>query len=254
MDTQTQKFKIRLGLNVAGGLALFVFAIFIIGKQKNLFNPVFELTASFYNISGLQVGNNVRFSGINVGTVDDINIINDSTVKVDILVKKEVKRFIKSDCIVAIGSEGLIGDRLLIITQGSADSPEVKEGQKLESMEPLETDAIMASLMVTAGNAEIISQQLAEIVTYINSGQGTLGRLIQDTIIEENIDQIVVNLKTSSKGLDENMEAAKHNFLLKGYFNKKEAAAAKQADDSIKAVNKQKKTDKKDLKDEENQK
>jgi phospholipid/cholesterol/gamma-HCH transport system substrate-binding protein len=155
---------------------------------------------------------------------------------------------------VAIGSEGLIGDRLLIITQGSADSPEVKEGQKLESMEPLETDAIMASLMVTAGNAEIISQQLAEIVTYINSGQGTLGRLIQDTIIAENIDQIVVNLKTSSKGLDENMEAAKHNFLLKGYFNKKEAAAAKQADDSIKAVNKQKKTDKKDLKDEENQK
>jgi phospholipid/cholesterol/gamma-HCH transport system substrate-binding protein len=254
MDTHTQKFKIRLGLFVAGGLALFIFAIFIIGKQKNLFNPVFELTASFYNISGLQVGNNVRFSGINVGTVDDITIVNDSTVKVDMLVKKEVKQFIKTDCIVAIGSEGLIGDRLLIITQGSTDAPEVKEGQKLESKEPVETDAIMASLKVTAGNAEVISQQLAEIVTYINSGQGTIGRLIQDTVIAENINEIVVNLKTSSKGLDENMEAAKHNFLLKGYFNKKEAAAAKQAEDSIKAANKQKKADEKELRKEEKQK
>jgi len=254
MDTHTQKFKIRLGLFVAGGLALFVFAIFIIGKQKNLFNPVFELTASFYNISGLQVGNNVRFSGINVGTVDDINIINDSTVKVDMLIKKDVKRFIKSDCIVAIGSEGLIGDRLLIITQGSTDAPEVKEGQKLESKEPVETDAIMASLQVTAGNAEIISQQVAEIMLKVNSGEGTIGRLIQDTVIAENINQIVVNLKTSSKGLDENMEAAKHNFLLRGYFNKKAEAAAKQAQDSIKAVNKQKKADEKELKNEEKQK
>jgi len=112
METHTQKFKIRLGLFIAGGLALFVFAIFIIGKQKNLFNPVFKLTTTFYNVSGLQVGNNIRFSGINVGTVDNIVIINDSTVKVDMLVKKDVRQFIKSDCEVAIGSEGLIGDRL----------------------------------------------------------------------------------------------------------------------------------------------
>lgn len=82
MDTHSQKFKIRLGLFVAGGLALFVLAIFIIGKQKNLFDPVFKLTATFYNVSGLQVGNNVRFSGIPVGTVDNIIIINYLTVRV----------------------------------------------------------------------------------------------------------------------------------------------------------------------------
>ena len=77
MDTHSQKFKIRLGLFIIGGLVIFVFAIFLIGKQKNLFNPVFKLTTTFNNISGLQVGNNIRFSGINVGTVDNINIIND---------------------------------------------------------------------------------------------------------------------------------------------------------------------------------
>lgn len=254
MDTQTQKFKIRLGLFVAGGLALFIFAIFIIGKQKNLFNPVFELTSKFRNVSGLQVGNNARFSGITVGTVDDIIILNDSTVQVKLLVKEDVRRFIKTDCIMAIGSEGLIGDKLVIITQGSFDAPVVKEGQELASKEPVETDAIMASLKVTAGNVEIISQQVAEIMININSGKGTIGRLIQDSTIAENLRETMLNLKTSSKGLDENMEAAKHNFLLKGYFNKKEAAAAQQVEDSLKAVKKQKKADEKEKQQEEKQK
>jgi phospholipid/cholesterol/gamma-HCH transport system substrate-binding protein len=232
METHSQKFKVRLGLFVAGGIALFVLAIFIIGKQKNLFNPVFKLTSTFYNVSGLQVGNNIRFSGINVGTVDNISIINDSTVRVDLLVKKEVKKFIKSDCEVAIGSEGFIGDRLLIITQGSADAPIIKEGQELVSIEPVETSAIMASLKVTAVNAEIITQQLAEVMIKINGGKGTLGRLIQDSVIAENLNQTIVNLKKSSRGLDENMNAAKHNFLLKGYFNKKAKAAEKMKNDA----------------------
>ena len=229
METHTQKFKIRLGLFVAAGLALFVLAVFIIGKQKNLFNPVFKITTTFYNVSGLQVGNNVRFSGINVGTVDRIKIINDSTVRVDMLVRKEVKQFIKSDSEVTIGSEGLIGDRLLIITQGSTDAPEAAEGEQLSSTEPVETDAIMASLEISAANAEIITFQLAEIMIKINSGEGTLGRLIQDTVFAENLNQTMVNLKSSSQGLEENMEAVKHNFLFKGYFNKKAKAAKKKA-------------------------
>jgi phospholipid/cholesterol/gamma-HCH transport system substrate-binding protein len=253
METHTQKFKIRLGLFVAGGLALFIFAIFIIGKQKNLFNPVFTLSSKFHNVSGLQVGNNVRFSGINVGTVDDISILNDSTVMVKLLVKENVRRFIKTDCVVAIGSEGLIGDRLVVITQGSFDAPAVNEGQELASKEPTETDAIMASLKVTAGNAEIITHQMAEIMTNINNGNGTIGRLINDSTIAENLSLTMMNLKTSSKGLDENMEAAKHNFLLKGYFNKKAEAAAKLTEDSLKTVKKQKKVDEKQLRKEEKQ-
>lgn len=227
MDNYSQKFKIRLGLFILIGLSLFVFAIFIIGKQRNLFNPVFKITSTFYNVSGLQVGNNVRLFGINVGTVDQISIINDSTVRVDMLIRTDVNRFIKKDSEIAIGSEGLIGDRLLIITQGSSDAEIVGDGDNLISEEPVETDAIMASLRVTAGNAEIISQELAEIMVKINSGKGTLGRLIQDSTISANFNQTMVNLNKSSKGLNENMEAVKHNFLLKGYFNKKKKEALK---------------------------
>jgi len=234
MDTYTQKFKIRLGLFVTGGLVLFFLAIFIIGKQKNLFNPVFRLTATFYNISGLQVGNNIRFSGINVGTVNNIAIINDSTVMVEMLIKKNVREFIKSDCEVAIGSEGLIGDRLLIITQGSSDAPLAEEGQQLFSTEPVEMDEIMSSLNATAINAVIISDQLAEIMIKVNSGTGTLGRLLRDSAIARNLNQTMENLKRSSQGLDENMNAAKDNFLLRGYFNKKQRAADKASADSAK--------------------
>ena len=221
METGTQKFKLRLGLFVTGGIALFVFAIFLIGKQRNMFNPVFSLSSTFYNVSGLAVGNNIRFAGINVGTVDNISIINDSTAKVDMLIRKDVKQFIRNDCEVAIGSEGLIGDRLLVISRGSSDAPIVKDGQTIKSHEPVETDEIISSLNVTAGNAEIITYNLAEIMQKINSGNGTLGRLIQDSTIAENLNQTMANLKNSSKGLNENMEAAKHNILLKGYFNKK---------------------------------
>ncbi|MDP3431391.1 MAG: MlaD family protein [Bacteroidota bacterium] len=294
MDNHSPQFKVRLGLFVVGGLALFVLAIFIIGKQKNLFNPVFKLTTTFYNVSGLQVGNNIRFSGINVGTVDNISIINDSTVRVDMLVRQEIKQFIKSDCVVAIGSEGLIGDRLLIITQGSPGAPLASKGQQLVSVEPVETDAIIASLQVTAGHVEVITKELALVMLKVNSGSGTLGRLIHDSIIAQNInntvanfqssskqldnmmvstkkdistimtsfqatagnaegstqqledimvklntgtgtlsrllndtitsgniDETILNLKNSSKSLDENMEALKYNFLLRGYFKKK---------------------------------
>src|SRR5689334_20096938 len=163
MDSPSSKFKARLGMFILGGLALFVLAIFIIGKQRNMFNPVFKLTATFRNISGLQVGNNVRFSGINVGTVDNIEIMNDTTVRVDMIVRKEVQPFIKSDCEASIGSEGIVGDRLITITQGGNGTSMVKDGQQLASTEPVETDEIISSLKISAGNAEIITEQLAEI-------------------------------------------------------------------------------------------
>src|ERR1035437_5328694 len=236
MDTHTQKFKFRLGLFVAGGLTIFILAVFIIGKQKNLFNPVFKLTSTFHNIGGLQVGNKIRFSGINVGTVDDISIINDSTVRVNMLIKKDVWQFIKSDCKVSIGSEGIIGDKLIIISQGITDAPVAKDGQRLESNEPVETDAIMKSLQVTAGNAEVITNQLAQIMIKINKGDGTLGRLIQDKTLAENLTKTVVNLKQSSKSLDENMTAVKHNFFLKGYFDRKAKKDAKKKEDAKKAA------------------
>ncbi|MFA9390169.1 MAG: MlaD family protein [Prolixibacteraceae bacterium] len=259
MDTHTPKFKIRLGLFIIGGVVLFLLTLFILGKQKNLFNPVFKLTADFHNISGLEVGCNIRFAGINVGTVDNIAFLNDSTVQIDLMVNKSVQQFIKEDCQATIGSSGIIGDRVVVLTQGGSNSKVAKHGQHIESNEPIETDAIMASIQKSAGSVEIITDQLAGILIKVNSGQGTLGRLINDVTIAQDLSESTVNLKNSSKqiseilgqinsghgtlgkvirdssiandlaqtmqnmkyssqGLDEILEAAKHNFLFRGYF------------------------------------
>jgi phospholipid/cholesterol/gamma-HCH transport system substrate-binding protein len=221
MNIQGEKFKIRLGLFVIGGFLLFVAAIFVIGRQNYLFDPVIKVSATFYNVSGLQPGNNVRFSGINVGTIDAINVINDSTVQVDMLIEKSMQPHIKIDSKVRIGSDGLIGDRILMITQGSLKSPMVRDGDFLLSYEPIETDDIIESVEISAVHLEVITLELAEILTKINSGEGTLGRLISDSTIAENLSETMENLKSSSKGLDQNMNAVKDNILLRGYFKRK---------------------------------
>jgi len=241
MDTNSEKFKIRLGLFIIVGFLIFIAAVFIIGKQKNLFDPVFKISTTFYNVSGLQIGNMVRFSGINVGTVDNIIIINDSTVQVDMLVRKNIQKFIKSDSEVGIGSEGIIGDRILIISQGSNNEGMVQDGEELLSSEPIETDQIIASLEITAHQAEIITTELAQIMTSINSGKGTIGKLIHDPTIANDLGKTMDNLKASSKGLEENMEAAKHNFLLRGFFKKKETEERKKKEALEKTAAKKKK-------------
>lgn len=244
MNTQSTTFKVRLGLFVFTGIVLFFLALFLIGKQKNLFDPVFQLRANFKNVGGLQVGNVVRFSGINIGTVDNISILNDTTVRVDMLIKQDVKRFIKEDARAGIGSEGIIGDKVLVLSQGNAPH-EVKPNQLIATSEPTDMDAVVRSLSVTADNAAVASEEVAEILLKINRGDGTLGRLIQDKEIAENLDKTMENLKNSSKGLEENMEAAKHNFLLRGYFRKKEKEKLEKEEAAKKAAEKTREEQKK---------
>ncbi|TVQ74466.1 MAG: MCE family protein, partial [Balneolaceae bacterium] len=207
------------------GLSIFVIAIFFIGKQQNLFSPVFKVTTSFQNVSGLLVGNNIRFAGINVGIVDNITIINDSTVQVNLLIRRNVQQFIKSDSQAGIGSEGIIGERVLIITQGSTNAPIVQDGQHILSKEPLEPDMIMASLYTSASHAEVITNQLSQIMIDVNSGEGTIGRMIQDTSIAHNIAQTIANFKKSSQDFDETIEVTQKNLF--EFMEKLQQTAAK---------------------------
>ncbi len=221
MEYKKSSHRIKLGIFVSIGLALFIFAIFWIGRQKHLFNQTFSLSAIFTNVSGLQVGNNVRFSGINVGTVDNVEIRNDTSVKVMMILDVSVQKFIKQDSYATIGSEGLMGDRIISISQGSSPVG-VKNNDLIKSLNPVEMDEIMANLKVTTDNSAVITDQLAEIMIKINSGQGTLGRLIEDSTIAESFERTITNLQTGTKGFSENMEAAQSNFLLKGFFKRKQ--------------------------------
>jgi len=217
----------KLGLFVTCGLILLVLGLFYVGKQKNLFEAGFQLNAVFKNVSGLKTGNNVRFGGINIGTVERIELITDTSVKVTMTIKKDIQQFIHQNAIAGIGSEGLMGDRVVTIIPGTVAAPPVKEGEILLTRPPIETDEIMAGLKTSADNAAIITSQLAEVAYKVNNGHGILSRLLSDSSMGNNLNTTVVNLKKGSAGLKDNMEAAKHNFLLRGYFKKKKRAEEK---------------------------
>jgi phospholipid/cholesterol/gamma-HCH transport system substrate-binding protein len=211
----------KLGIFIVSGLILLVLGLFFIGKQKNLFVSVFQLKAVFNNVSGLKTGNNVRFGGIAVGTVEGIQLISDTSVLVNMSIKSEIRKFIKQDATASIGSDGLVGDRVVLISPGRLNKEPVKENEILLSHAPVETEQILEGLKTSADNAALITEQLAEVAYKVNHGHGIIARLLGDSSLGNNLNATMVNLKKGSAGLNENMEAAKHNFLLRGYFKKK---------------------------------
>ena len=238
----------KLGMFVIGGLILFTLIIYFVGKQQNLFGSNFQLKSKFKTVSGLKVGNNVRFSGINVGTVSEIALVNDSSVVVILTIQEEVQKFIKTDAKASIGSDGLVGDKVLTIAPGTSSNKIIKNNAFIASTSPIEMEDLMKSVKTSVDNAEIITGQLAQFTYNMNNGKGTLSKLMTDDEFAKKLDATMSNLESGTKGLSENMEAAKHNFLLKGYFNKKEKAEEKKKEELQKKEEEKKEQKKEELK------
>jgi len=235
----TSSQKIRIGLFTFAGLAILIFAIFFIGNKRNLFSSTFNVYGTFKNVNGLQVGNNVRFAGINVGVVETISIVNDSSARVDLTLNNEVKKFIKKTSRISIGSDGLMGDKLVVISPGAGAGTEtVKDGNQLTSVNPVDVDKIIAKLTKVIDNAESLTGGLSTIVAKINSGHGSIGRLLNNDKMAKDLEGTVRQAKTTMANvhnttttLNTDLKAAQSNFLLKGFFRKKKKQAQK---DSIK--------------------
>lgn len=213
--------KVGLGIFVITALFFFILGIYFIGKKQQLFNETFRISGLFTDVRGLQVGNNVRFSGINVGVVEDIVIITDTTVKVDIQVNENTRRFIRKDASAIIGSDGLMGNKILTILPGTPGEAIIENNDYIRTTMPISMDDILFKLKVTGDNAATITGDLAAIIGNIRSGRGTIGKLLMDTSFAKNLDRTVVNLKKGTSGFNQNMEAAKQSFLFKGLFKKK---------------------------------
>ncbi|MNQ16618.1 mce related protein [compost metagenome] len=222
----------KLGMFVTIGLLLFILAVYFIGKQKNLFGSTFNITSEFKTVSGLEVGNNVRFSGINIGTVEEIRLINDSSVVVSMVIKDEVREFIKTDARTSIGSDGLMGDKVLTISPGVKSTKIIENGGQLASLKGIEMNDIMKSVKKSMDNVGVISEELAIFSHSMNNGNGALARLVRDDKMAASVSNTLSNLENGTKGFSENMEAAKSNFLFRGYFKKKEKQKEKQAEEA----------------------
>jgi phospholipid/cholesterol/gamma-HCH transport system substrate-binding protein len=234
--------RAKTGIFVVVGIFILLAGIYLIGKQKQLFSSSFSRYALFHTVSGLQVGNYVRFNGINVGIVDNISIVNDTTVRVDFSLEPRMKSFMKADAVASIGSDGLMGDKMIHISPGTDSAGALAPGQPLKTVNPIEMDKIIAKINAIADNAASVTLGLSGIVDKINNGHGSIGMLLKNDTLAKKLEstvssarETVSSIKTSAKKFNDNMDAAKHNFLLRGYFRKKEKKRIKDSVSNVKA-------------------
>jgi len=200
--------KIRLGIFISAGIAVFITAIYFIGEKQQLFRSTFRLSGVFKDVAGLQAGNNVRLSGINIGTIENISIISDTSVRVEIIIDESTRKFIKKDAVASIGSEGLMGNKTLIISPGTGGKEGIENNDIIATSPPIDMDDILLSLKTTIDNTSSITSDLSTITNNIQSGKGTIGRLIMDKSWRENFDSTFANLKEGSTGFKIFMDKA----------------------------------------------
>lgn len=194
MDKKVRK-DITLGIFITVGLLLFVGLVYYIGSRQQLFGDRVKLTALFKNVSGLQPGNNVLFSGIKIGTVKDIEIASDSTARVTLYISEEVSQFIKKDSYATIESEGLMGNKVVSISSGAATSATIEDGDQIRAKEPVSIDEVITSFKATSDNARNLTRNLNLISEQIKNAEGLLGKIVSDSVLSQRVSNVVMSLE-----------------------------------------------------------
>ena len=194
-------YTIKLGIFVIIGLTIFIIAIYFIGASMNLFGSTINLKTNFKNVGGLKVGNNVRFSGINIGTVKSIAFVSDTTVLVNFVIQKEVQKFIKIDAMTSIGSDGLMGDKILTISPGTSTKKNVNENDFIKSNKAIEMSDLLKSLKTSVDYSQIITKELADFGYKMNHNKGVVSKLLTDESFANSLEITLNNLKNSSNEL-----------------------------------------------------
>ncbi len=214
---------LRLGVFVFCALLILAAGIFMIGSHRFLFSSTYRLQAEFPTASGLGEGAEVRVGGIHEGTVASIRLPADSNQKVTVFMdmQKSTRQVIKRDSVASVQTEGLIGNKFVSISFGSKDSPMVNDGDTIEGAPPLDISDLLRKandILDNAGtatkNMTEITQNLVSVTGKVNEGKGTLGALINDR-------QMYEQTKAGIASFQDNMEALKGNFFLRGFFSRR---------------------------------
>jgi phospholipid/cholesterol/gamma-HCH transport system substrate-binding protein len=189
----------KLGIFVLSGIVFLALTLYMIGKNRNLLGSTFTIHALVANVNGLVTGNNVRYKGIDVGTVKAIDVISDSSILVSMTIDKRMKPFISKNAITSIGTDGLMGNKLININSVSGHSFPVDAGDTLRSREPVETDEMIRTLNTTNNNLARITANLYEISDKLNNSS-SLWSLLSDTVVSQDIRQAVSGFKRAGAG------------------------------------------------------
>ena len=191
--------KTRVGFFVVLGTLILVAALYFIGNRQHIFSKNMQVFAVFQNVNGLQLGNNVRYSGINVGTVAAIEMVDEATIVVQMMVEEKTGAFIKKDAIATIGSDGLVGSMVVNILPGNENRFAITSGDTIPTYSKIGADDMLSTLNVTNENAALLTADLLKITNKILEGEGTLGALIADTTLTQNIHTSLENLKNTTQ-------------------------------------------------------
>jgi phospholipid/cholesterol/gamma-HCH transport system substrate-binding protein len=184
----------KVGMLVLAGLIFMILTLYMIGKNRNLFGSTFTIKAVLNNVNGLVPGNNVRFKGMDVGTVKSIKVENDTAIVVTMSVDESMKPYIRRNAIATIGTDGLMGNKLININSDSGPALPIKQGDVIQSRKPVETDEMLRTLNTTNNNIERITNNLYEISVKLNSSE-SLWTLLSDTVIAKDLKKAVVDFK-----------------------------------------------------------
>ncbi len=199
----SRKSNIRLGIYITGGVILFIIIFYLIGSKQNMFSTSVKVSTVFRDVVGLREGANIRFTGIDVGAVSKLTILSDSSVLVEMAIDRKVTPFIKKNSTATIGTQGLMGSRILILLPGSPDQASIEQNDQIPSQPPIEADEILKEIKISSERIAIVSGNLIDITRKMNQGEGIFGKIFTDTAFAANLAKTSENLRKLSDGVSQ---------------------------------------------------
>ncbi|MBK6834343.1 MAG: MCE family protein [Bacteroidetes bacterium] len=190
--------NVKLGVFVFTGTLFFIVLLYFIGSKRNLFSSTLKISAKFYNADGLMSGNSVRFAGINIGTVESVEIINDSTVLVQMVIQNKATQHIKKNSIASIGTDGLMGNKLVNISSVNKTAGSIEDGDELTTLKAVSASDMMRTLSITNENILAITEDLKEISSKLNKSN-SLWSFLSDTTITDDLRQTIVSIRLTGE-------------------------------------------------------
>jgi phospholipid/cholesterol/gamma-HCH transport system substrate-binding protein len=202
MENRELKQNIRLGIFVMTGVALFLISVFYIGSERNVFNKTFTVSAIFRNVEGLTEGDNVWLSGVKIGTVKNVTIISEGKVIVSLSLKDKQNDFIKKDATAFIGSDGLVGNKIVVVRPGTAQEA-IHDNDTINSFSPTDTQDLINIAKDVGSNTRSLTDDLKLITTKINQGQGIVGELLHEGALSNDLRETIHSLRLASQNTNQ---------------------------------------------------
>lgn len=189
--------NIKLGAFVLAGTAVLLIGLYLLGNKRELFTNTIEVSVEFDEVSGLRAGNNVRYAGIDVGTVKQLTITSDTSVQVIMTLRESATEHIRSTALASIGSDGLMGNKLVILEAGDPGGGPLQDGTRLKAGRPFDTDAMLRTLSGSNDNLAVITRDL-RLITGRLSGENSLMEILGDTMLPGEVRGTMEELRSAA--------------------------------------------------------